>query len=112
MPKRNVPKDYDPLKDLNDRISQFIEVNNLSLERGDLTPDEAVGLEAQNRAFLAVKQLIRMIEKKGSIWKGGYLDNVGVVYSDQVQEIIDTQKALNQADELDQELMNRVEREA
>ncbi len=92
-PSHHVPQ----LVELGDRINQFIEVNNIALENGSLSHDEELTVSAQNSAFSAITVLIGQLHKKGRIWKGGYEDNVGVVYEDQIQQIIDRHNLKNGA---------------
>lgn len=109
MPKRPVAKDYNPVDDIESRVKQFIAVNEVALNNGELTDRERHMVEGQQIAFQAVITLTRMIRKRGSIWKGGYLDNVGVVYTDQVQDIIDGVPATIMNAELDEQLRRHLE---
>jgi len=85
--KRKVPANYNALDDLSKRLGQFIATNHKAL-RNNLTDLERVRIEGQNMSFQATLALISQIHKGGSIWRGGYKDNVGVVYTDQLQEIL------------------------
>lgn len=86
--KRDIPANYSALDDLELRVRQFTSINQIALGN-DLSDKERAAVEGQQVAFGSVLGLIKQIKKGGSIWRGGYLDNVGVVFTDQVQEIID-----------------------
>lgn len=80
----------DQVADLKDRLEQFIKINNHSLGTAALDDWERERLLWQNQDFVVVLGLIKQLQKKGEIWRGGYDDNAGaVVYEDQVQQILD-----------------------
>lgn len=94
MPKKSKPrpklKFNDELDDLNNRLSQFLAVNEKALTKGELTEQEKAMVEGQNTAYATVRSLIKQIKNRGDIWRGGYDDSKGsVVYDDQVQAAID-----------------------
>jgi hypothetical protein len=64
------------LEHLSKRLSMFIEINGY-YPQTDMVMGNTAGIAA-------AKTLIDQMLKRGSIWEGGYLDNVGVVYTDQV----------------------------
>ena len=93
MPKATIIRksEDERLKQLRDRLNQFMELNNLT--RPNVSPKEQETLDTQNLAFGTVLTLVNQLIKRGDLWTGGYLDNVGVVYSDQVGEIIEELRA-------------------
>lgn len=102
--KRPIPTGYNSLDDLESRINQFISINNIALENLESNQErDTVG--GQQTAFYSVLSLIKQIRKGGSTWRGGYLDNIGVVMTDYVQEVIDAHQTEL---ELDEQLTERI----
>lgn len=101
MSKMSVAKTKTPLQDLDKRIGLMIKINSNSLANGELSGEERIGLQYQNNGFIGIQVLIHQLIKRGAIWEGGYLDNVGVVYEDQLQSILDEQEAIKTGEGLD-----------
>ena len=74
-----------------ERINQVMERLQLFIEicGKTKTPENAERMDGQITAFGVAIVLLRQVKKRGELWKGGYLDNVGVVYTDQVQAFLD-----------------------
>jgi hypothetical protein len=88
-------EDLQGLKDLKERLEQFIEINS-RVERYHMSEWEKTWLDSQTAAFTTVLTLIKQLKKKGKIWRGGYDDSLGkVIYTDQVGEILTSLREKN-----------------
>lgn len=97
------------------RIGQVIERLELfqtalanDLELRELDEEQRIRLFAQHDAFGTARMLLEQVRSRGELWKGGYLDNVGVVYTDQVQDYVQTQEAIKTDIQLDTELVAQI----
>lgn len=81
------------LVELEERAKMFVKITELDLMMPDIDKETRQCLMGQLGAFGAMITLIQQLKKSGKIWTGGYLDNIGVVYDDQLQMEINKRKS-------------------
>lgn len=88
--KKNIKKTtpMEKLQDIHGRLELFCESLAISIEKN---PEDQL-LRGQYLAYCVAKLLVEQSVTRGEIWKGGYVDNVGVVYEDQVLKTVEDQR--------------------
>lgn len=84
-----------------DRIKQVIERLNLLVEAAandlklkKLDEEQEALIRGQIMGMANALVLLRQVKKRGELWTGGYLDNIGVVFADQVAEYVKKQREI------------------
>lgn len=74
------------------RLLNNILVNDFKLRDPD--DEQRALLEGQRLGHANAILLLEQVSRRGELWLGGYLDNIGVVYTDQVQAHYEEQERL------------------
>lgn len=90
--KKKHTSENQKIADVKKRLELFIEICENDMKLLNLSYSEKNEFWGQISAFGICLTLLEQTERRGEIWKGGYLDNIGVVYSDQVMEYLEQQK--------------------